>query len=115
MDKITIEIEGSTFEKMSIELTAEEVRGLYNLRKENALKIAELEKDLATTTTSLKYANENKDALLSELTDCHILLSALGVVDRTTESDDWRRTNLKAATRIALYIAGMQQTCGGVK
>lgn len=106
MNTITISVCGEELEVINVELTSEEVTALYKLRKEQALKIADLEKKVADSASSLKHANERNDAAQAELSQANVLLTALGVQEKTNEEETYYRKPLQVATRIALYIAG---------
>lgn len=105
MNTITIQVSGEELETLNVELTSEEVAALYKLRKENAVKIAELEKKLKQETDMKNnYSNLITEAQ-SEIGEANTLLTALGVADKTNHEESYYRKDLKVATRIALYIA----------
>jgi hypothetical protein len=105
MNTITISVSGEELETINIELSAEEVSALYRLRKEQATKIAEIEKELKNTKQLLDYAQESRNKAQDELSQAHTLMSALGILDKTTEEESYSRKTLSVTTRIALYIA----------
>lgn len=105
METISINVTGEEYEVITVELTSEEVRSLYNLRKEQMKKIDELQKELETTKRNAGYTQERLIEADSQLTEGHTLLTALGVKDKTDHEESYYRKDLKIATRIALYIA----------
>lgn len=105
MQTINITVAGDELEIINVELTSEEVRSLYNLRKEQMKKIEELQKELETTKRNAGYTQERLTEADSQLTEGHTLLTALGVKDKTDHEEAYYRKDLKIATRIALYIA----------
>lgn len=105
MNTITITIPSTDFEMQAIQLTAEQVLNLYNLRKEQAAIIAAQEKDIKAKEQSLKYSAENLAEAKSELQQGHALLSALGIKDKTEEEEAYYRKPLSITTRIAIYLA----------
>jgi hypothetical protein len=105
MTTITITVSGEELENLNIELTTEEVTALYKLRKEQAVKVADLEKKLASAELSLTHAQDSRNEANNELAQAHTLLSALGVAEKTNEEESYYRKNLTVTTRIALYIA----------
>ena len=108
MSTITIAVQSEEYETINVELSDEEVRSLYLLRKENATKIAELQKNLDSANNSKKYAEESRDNANNELIQAHTLLTALGVPSKTNEDEVYYRKDLMMTTRIALYIASKQ-------
>ncbi len=108
MSTITITVQSEEYETINVELTEEEVRSLYLLRKENATKIAELQKSLDSANSNKKYAGESRDEARNELIQGHALLTALGVPLKTDEEEAYYRKDLMITTRIALYIAAKQ-------
>jgi hypothetical protein len=105
MSTISIQVAGEELEIISIELTSEEVRALYNLRKEQSKKIEELTKELDSGKKSHDYTRSSLNDATAELHEGHTLLTALGVKDKTDHEESYYRKDLKIATRIALYIA----------
>lgn len=105
MNTITITVAGEELENLNIELTSEEVAALYKLRKENVVRVGDLEKKLAEKENSLKYAIEGRAEAQNELSQAHTLLSALGIAEKTNEEESYYRKHLSVSTRIALYIA----------
>lgn len=105
MNTITILVPGEELENLSVELSAEEVGALYKLRKENSVKVAELEKKLKDTEQSLKYAQEARAEAQKEISQANTLLTALGVAEKTAEEESYNRQVLNVTTRVALYIA----------
>lgn len=105
MNTITITVAGEELENLNIELTSEEVAALYKLRKENSIRVSELEKKLTEKENSLKYATEGRAEAQNELSQAHTLLSALGIIEKTNEDESYYRKPLSVSTRIALYIA----------
>ena len=105
METISINVTGEEYEVITVELTAEEVRSLYNLRKELTKKAEELTKELESSKKNHEYTRNNLGEATSELNEGHTLLTALGVKDKTDGEESWNRKDLKIATRIALYIA----------
>lgn len=105
MSSITIAVQSEEYETVNIELTDEEVRNLYLLRKENDKRISELTKELEISNKSLKYAENSRDEARNELIQGHTLLTALGVPVKTNEEEVYYRKDLMITTRIALYIA----------
>lgn len=108
MSSIVIAVQSEEYETINVELSEEEVRSLYLLRKENATKIAELQKSLDSANLSKKYAEESRDEARNELIQGHTLLTALGVPLKTNEEEVYYRKDLMITTRIALYIAAKQ-------
>jgi len=105
MNTITIQVFGEELETLNAELTSEEVAALYKLRKENAVKIAELEKKLKQETDLKNTYSDRLTDVQSEIGEANTLLTALGVADKTNHEESYYRKDLKVATRIALYIA----------
>lgn len=105
MNTITITVPGEEFESLSIELSTEEVTALYKLRKDQTMKIAELEKKITDSANTKKCTDEKLAAADSELQQAHMLLTALGIQEKTAEEEAYYRKTLQIATRIALYIA----------
>lgn len=105
MNTISIAVQSEEFETINIELTAEEVRSLYNFRKEATTKIAELTKELENTKKNAGYTQDYLNDATSELNEAHTLMTALGIKDKTDHEESYYRKDLKMATRIALYIA----------
>ena len=105
MSSITITVQSEEYETVNVELTEEEVRSLYLLRKENATKIADLQKNLDSANNSKKHAEDARDEAKNELIQAHTLLTALGVPSKTSEEEVYYRKDLMMTTRIALYIA----------
>lgn len=105
MNTIVITVPGEELENLNVELTSEEVSALYKLRKDNSVKIAELEKKLADKEQTLKWASEARTTAENELAQAHTLLTALGVSEKTNEEESYSRKTLTVTTRIALYIA----------
>lgn len=105
MNTITIQVFGEELETLNVELTSEEVAALYKLRKENAVKIAELEKKLKQETDMKNTYSDRLTDAQSEIGEANTLLTALGVADKTNHEESYYRKDLKVATRIALYIA----------
>lgn len=105
METITISVAGEELEVISIELSTEEVRALYNARKELTKKVEELTKELDSSKKNHEYARINLVEATAELGEGHTLLTALGIKDKTDHEESYYRKDLKIATRIALYIA----------
>jgi len=109
MNTITITVAGEELENLNVELTSEEVSALYKLRKDNSVKIAELEKKLKDQESNLKYAQEGRTVAEGELSQANTLLTALGVAEKTLEEEAYYRKPLTVTTRIALYIAQVKE------
>lgn len=105
MSSITITVSGAEYETVHLELNADQVVDLYNLRKTQATKIIDLEKKVKDTEQSLKYAQEGRTKAEEELQQAHALMSALGIVEKTNEEETYYRKQLTLSTRIALYLA----------
>jgi hypothetical protein len=105
MNTITIVVPGTEYENLSISLNETEVAFLYQERKANAAKIAELEKKVKDLENTQKYTINSRDELQKELNQAHVLLTALGIMEKTEAEESWSRTKLDVSTRIALYIA----------
>ena len=105
MTSITIAVPGDELENITIELSEEEVRALYLLRKEQSANIAQLTKELESSKSSEKWACSARDGARNELIQGHTLLTALGVPDKTDHEESYLRKDLEITTRIALYIA----------
>jgi chromosome segregation ATPase len=110
MTTIIITVPGEELENLSIELTSEEVTALYKLRKDNAVRVAELEKKLKDAETNLKYAQDGRTEAQNELSQANTLLSALGIAEKTNEEESYYRKPLPVVARIALYIANVKGT-----
>lgn len=108
MNTITIQVSGEELETLNVELTAEEVAALYKLRKENAVKLAELEKKLDEVTKQKEYSQKREETAQAEICEANTLLTALGIADKTNHEESYYRKDLKVATRIALYIASVR-------
>lgn len=108
MNTITITVPGEELENLSIELSAEEVAALYKLRKEQTMKVAELDKKITEVERNKKYTDEKLSDAQNELQQAHTLLTALGVQEKTNEEETYYRKSLQVATRIALYIAAVR-------
>ena len=105
MNSIVITVPGEELENLNVELTSEEVAALYKLRKDNSVKITELENKLKDQEIRLKYAQEGRTVAEGEIAQANILLTALGVSEKTTEEEAYYRKPLPVTTRLALYIA----------
>lgn len=105
MQTISITVQGEELENLTIELSAEEVSALYKLRKEQAVKIAALEKTVSDNEKTKKYTDDKLSAVNDELNQAHTLLTALGIQEKTNEEEAYYRKPLSIATRVALYIA----------
>lgn len=108
MNSINIQVVGEELEVITVELTSEEVAKLYTLKKETAACIAALEKKLADEIKSKEYKSSEAEKYSAELSEANTLLTALGVPDKTSHEESYYRRELKVATRIALYIAGVK-------
>lgn len=108
MNTITIQVSGEELETLNVELTAEEVAALYKLRKENAVKIAELEKKLKSSEDLKNNYSDRLTDVQTEIGEANTLLTALGVKEKTDHEESYYRKDLKVATRIALYIASVR-------
>lgn len=108
MNTITIQVSGEELETLNVELTTEEVSALYKLRKEQTVKIAELEKKLKQETDMKANYSDRLTESQSEIGEANTLLTALGIADKTNHEESYYRKDLKVATRIALYIAGVR-------
>lgn len=105
MSTIQITVQAENRELINVKLTSEEVAELYELRKENQSKIAELEKNVSDLTNNKKYAEVARDEAQSELTQAHALLTALGIPAKTDHEESYYRKDLEVTTRIAVYIS----------
>ena len=105
MDSINITIPSERFETMVITLSSEEVATLFKTRKEQAEQIIKLTKDLKTKTEYYDATIEASELKSTEIAQANALLTALGITEKTTEEEIYRRKPLSIATRIALYIA----------
>jgi hypothetical protein len=110
MSTITITVPGEEFENLSIELSAEEVTALYKLRKDQTAKVAELEKKLTDLERNKKYSEDKLTIAHEEISHANVLLTALGIQEKTAEEEAYYRKPLPVATRIALYIATSRMT-----
>lgn len=108
MNTITIQVSGEELETLNVELTSEEVAALYKLRKENAVKISELEKKLKQETDLKSNYSDRLSEAQSEIGEANTLLTALGIADKTNHEESYYRKDLKFATLIAMYIAGVK-------
>jgi cell division protein FtsB len=106
MTTISIVVPGEELEQLTIELTTEEVQALYRFRKDTAIKVVELNKEIESLKRTQKYNEDEIKTARQELNQAHGLLSALGIVEKTPEVDEWAREKLNLSTRIALYLAG---------
>lgn len=109
MSTITIVVPGEELENLSIELSTEEVTALYRLRKEQTMKIVELEKKFSDSERYKKHTEEKLADANSELQQANTLLTALGIQEKTAEEEAYYRKPLQVATRIALYIAASRK------
>ena len=105
MNSITIAVQGDELEVINIELSTEEVLALYKLRKENSVKIADLEKKVADLERSYKWATERANYAEGEIAQANTLLTALGVQEKNDAEESYNRKDLPVMTRFALYIA----------
>jgi hypothetical protein len=105
MNTITIVVKSEEFESINIDLTTEEVSALYQLKKDNALKIVDLEKELKTANEHTKYQNDERIKLANERDQANALLTALGVAEKAKHAEPYYQKEFPIATRIALYIA----------
>ena len=105
IETITITVAGEALESLTLELTAEEVTALYKLRKDQTMKIAELEKKTSDLEKSKGYLQERFDLLNNEIEQANVLLTALGIQEKTAEDELYQRKSLTISTRIALCIA----------
>jgi hypothetical protein len=108
IETITITVSGEAFESLTLELTAEEVTALYKLRKDQTIKIEELEKKTLDLEKSRGYLQERFDSSLREVEQANVLLTALGIQEKSAEEEAYQRRPLTISTRIALYIATKQ-------
>ena len=108
IETITITVAGEALESLTLELTAEEVTALYKLRKDQTMKIAELEKKTSDLEKSKGYLQERFDLLNNEIEQANVLLTALGIQEKTAEDELYQRKSLTISTRIALCIAAKQ-------
>lgn len=102
---IQIEVTGTDFEKITLNLTSQEVANLYENSKSLKEEIKNLTKEIESQKSNYKWAAESRDTARSEIAQANTLLTALGVQLQTNEEESYRRTELPIATRIALYIA----------
>ena len=105
MEKIKINMTGLDSEVIAIELNEAEVGALYQLRKDNTEKIAELEKKVKDLEQSKKYVTKNLEAANNELGQAHTLLTALGIQEKTNEEEVYYCKSIPVVARIALFIA----------
>ena len=108
MEKICIVVESEELEKISIELTADEVLALYKLRKEQTAKIAELEKQAQANKNTLEYLQKQQSQLQEEISEANTLLTALGIQEKTNAEESYYRKDLNVSTRIALLLGGIK-------
>jgi len=108
MNTITIQVSGEELETLNVELTSEEVAALYKLRKENTIKIAELEKKLKSAEDLKNSYSDRMSEAQTEIGEANTLLTALGIKEKTDHEESYYRKDLKVATRIALYIASVR-------
>lgn len=100
---LSIEVEGSELELITITLTDTEVASLYKTNKLNLAKIAELEKQLASEKSSHGYATSKADRLEKELNQSNLILTALNVPQESEALDCYdKKLNLPA--RLAFLI-----------
>lgn len=107
-DAIQITVVEAGEVERTVLLTMGDVTELYNERLANRAKIQELEKATVSAANNLKYAQDGRAEAAAELADAHTLLTALGIKDKTDAEESYYRRDLKVATRIALYIAGVK-------
>ncbi len=105
MNSIQIQTKGTDLETITITLDENQVTSIYEQNKELTKKLAETEKKLSDKEVSLKYANDAKAELQTEVNDAQTLLTALGIKEANDAEESWNRHKLKVCTRIALYIA----------
>jgi hypothetical protein len=105
MNTITITVPSSEFEDKQLQLTAEDVLNIYLNRKDMAVEIKALKKEVTAKEQTIKYRDESLNEAKAELQQGHALLSALSVADKTTEEEAYYRKPLSIVTRIALYLA----------
>ena len=108
MNSIQIQTKGTDLETITISLDENQVASLYEQHKELSKKLAELEKKLTSTEQNLKYAQDGRTELQTEVNDAQMLLTALGVKETNDAEESWNRNKLKITTRIALYIAAIK-------
>jgi hypothetical protein len=82
-----------------------QVANLYINNKSQIKQIAELEKKLAASESSLKYVSEARDEAKDQIEHANVLLTALGVQEKDNNETDYYKKALPVSTRIALYIA----------
>jgi len=104
-DVIQIMVKGTELEDITITLSGNEVANLYEKSKEQAAKIAELEKKITSLESNYKWASEARDKATSEISQANTLLTALGVQLKTDAEISYNQQDLPVSTRIALYIA----------
>jgi len=105
MQTITIAVPGDEYETINVELTGEEVLSLYKLRKEQAVKIVDLEKKLKDSEQTMGYLRGQDTEKGAELAQAHGLLTALGIAEKTEHEESYHRKPMTVSTRIALYIS----------
>ncbi len=105
MNSIQIVIPGTDLEQMSITLSELEVTAIYNSNKAMVKEIEELKKKLKDSESNLSYAQKGRETADSELMQANMLMTALGVQEKTQEEEKYYQKPLPVATRIALYIA----------
>lgn len=105
METIKIEVQGQELEVITVELSQEEVKAIYNERKELKAKAEELTKKLESVESNYKYSQEQRNKFEKQVDEVHALLDALQVDKKTNYEDAWRNTDLSLATRLAVYFA----------
>lgn len=105
MESIKIEVQGQEYETITVELTQEEVKAIYNERKELKAKVEDLQKKLDNTESNYKYVQDARNKADKEVEEVHTLLDALAVLKRTDYEESWRNSDLSLSTRLAVYFA----------
>lgn len=105
MESIEISVVGSEFEKISINLTKEQVEAIYAEHKAQKDELVKLKKDLESKERSLKYTSDARRELDAQISQAHCILDALGI-EKVIEQQ-YGEIKIELSARIALMIKSL--------
>jgi len=105
MNSIQIQVTSNTFEVVTLNLDEAQVTNMYNTQVAALKEIEELKKKVKDAESSYKYEQTHREKSDTELMHANMLMTALGVQEKTQEEEKYYQKQLPVATRIALYIA----------
>ena len=105
MESIEISVLGSEFEKVSINLTKEQVEAIYAEHKAQKDELVKLKKDLESKESSLKYCTDARRDADAQIEQAHCILDALAI-EKVIERQ-YGETKIELSARIALMIKSL--------